>query len=507
MNHLRTRWHYHITWISLLIMIISASVGAAAGTIYSASYFRTHYTVNQPLPPSLPAPPPPSASEPAAAAAHIAYRFLPPTGNQGAIGQCQCFAFAHQYGYLFNRLHHSHKSFSCRFLYTLVTQGRNIGTYEDQYLPILANQGAVFHRTYDYPLPPYSPDRTVPSWVFPLALPHRYFLTTTIIQAGMGGTADTLAAIDSAIAHGNPVNLDTPVFDGPNSHGFFAANANGNTIDLPGPGSSLAGGHATTIVAYNRTLSLRGVTGWYLIENSWSSHWGQNGFAWVSRRYVQQYGFGLEVLHLTRITPRGTPPQGTPPPPWSGMMHHINPPPPGLRPTARPPMRSSWYVGNVYARDARVNLGKLANAAGDRYHIWPVGLLAIVASECGLNTHSLECDRWGIWPDWSFGACQVTVSTAGGFGVGYGTTSSAYYVRNYENSAQNCLFLAAKVLRSYADYTGLNFPSLAVAWNCGPGQPRWFLLYPTGECATNHAHFLQWYDWALQQIWHPGRRT
>lgn len=497
-SHLRHHWHHHLAAWGILAAGFLTLLTLPAG-LYTASYFQHRYGSPLPVPHGPAQPPPPFAAGRLPARAAIDTRWLPPPGDQGTIGACQCFAFSHQLGFLQNRRSHRHRRYSCRFWYTLVSHGQDRGSYLDQYPPLAGGLGGTLHREFDWPAPPLSLDPAVPAWTFPLARRHRVRLTTHVIQLGMGGNQSTLAAIDWWLAHGHPVNLDTPIFQ--SQDGFFAANNTGGWIDLPTAGAPDLGGHATTLIAYDRTLRHEGVTGWYRLENSWSTHWAQHGYAWISRRYVQRYGYGLEVLDLASAAARS----GLPPV-WSGMNHPLRALPPGFHLPTRPAAHPSyWYVRSIRARDSRADLGKLANAAGDRYHIWPVGLLAILGSECGLDTHSLECDRWGTWPDWSFGACQVTVATAAGFGLGAGIPASARLVRAAENNPTRCVFLAARVLHRYASYTGLNFPALAVAWNCGPGQPISFLLHPTGECASNHAHYLQWYAWAAAHEWRPRR--
>jgi hypothetical protein len=55
--------------------------------------------------------------------------------------------------------------------------------------------------------------------------------------------------------------------------------------------------------------------------------------------------------------------------------------------------------------------------------------LGMLMAESGLNA---EAERWGVWPDVSFGLGQMTVQTAEGYGIGNGqdTPANRAYVRD-----------------------------------------------------------------------------
>lgn len=188
---------------------------------------------------------------------------------------------------------------------------------------------------------------------------------------------------------------------------------------------------------------------------------------------------------------------------WSGPVQPVAPAPhvAVVHPNYQP-----YWVGHVYASDTGVDLGALVDQIAPQYGLPPFGLLSTLGAECGWKTGSPldqtydDCSRWGAWPDVSFGSCQATVETAGGFGVGNGTYADAQYVHQQENNAVVCVRLAAAIMSSYIRYTGIGYPQAEVAWNCGPGQPRWFLLSPTGECLSNYEAYLGWYNAALSHV-------
>jgi hypothetical protein len=67
-----------------------------------------------------------------------------------------------------------------------------------------------------------------------------------------------------------------------------------------------------------------------------------------------------------------------------------------------------------------VDLWSLVAATSNQYGIPAVALLAMLRAESGLDPHA---QRWGRWPDISFGLCQITVQTAEHFGIGNGTNT------------------------------------------------------------------------------------
>jgi hypothetical protein len=59
--------------------------------------------------------------------------------------------------------------------------------------------------------------------------------------------------------------------------------------------------------------------------------------------------------------------------------------------------------------------------AAEKYGIPIVGLLAMLKAESNLNR---TAERWGVWPDISFGYSQLIVLTAAGYGFGDGSNTA-----------------------------------------------------------------------------------
>jgi hypothetical protein len=507
--------------VGVALLAFGLGVFAGENAYEQARQDYSRYKVNITVPPAAPTALLVTYSEPPNPVNQVDWTYFPGVHDQGAVGQCQCYAFSKQFSYQVNRLRHLHRWYSCKYWYALVTGGQDVGSYFDQYPPLLATTGGLLHRDYDYsglprsvayPVPLTATDATGANFVLTdRAATHRYTLRSEVISMGQNGGTQALNGIQMALSHGDAVNLDLPVFDG--AHSFY---------DLSGildyPQGNPVGGHAVTIAKCdrNQTRQIDGttVTGWCLISNNWGKQWGltrdgssgngaNGGYGLISFREIARDGFGIEVAHLTDIKPKASPP-----PAWSQPGAAISKPIPGtsdLSPKMpvnagkRIKSAGNWIYHDL-ARDVCANgkwstscstyrdMAPVVNQAAHQYGISAPGLLATLFTECGVYTHSTRCDRYGYGADVSFGRCQVTVQTAQGFGVGGGNVQT---VKSYENGYKRCVFLAARVLGSYQSYLhsigcGITFPQLYVAWNAGPGNPCWFLLSPTGQAGQNY---------------------
>lgn len=92
-----------------------------------------------------------------------------------------------------------------------------------------------------------------------------------------------------------------------------------------------------------------------------------------------------------------------------------------------------------------MNLRPLLKRHAFNYGIDPVFLLGMVHAESALNPYAA---RYGRWPDVSFGYVQMTVLTAGGWGIGDGsnTEENIALVRDYLFDRDRALDIGAHYL-------------------------------------------------------------
>jgi len=119
-----------------------------------------------------------------------------------------------------------------------------------------------------------------------------------MITSGHGESPQVFDAVKAIISSGDVVGVGIPIFQpDPVTRGHWELLTPADDhYDLP-PASDgfLAGFHAVTIVGYDQ--SQFSGTGGYKIVNEWGADWGNNGFAWISERFLNTYG--LEFYRMT----------------------------------------------------------------------------------------------------------------------------------------------------------------------------------------------------------------
>ena len=471
----------------------------------------------------------------------INMNYLPRVGNQDGLGACQAFAiYQYQLPYIYNS--HYNRSwanttgprpirFSSRFAYDTVTGGVDYGSNYGQEVAVAENQGIPLWRQFPYGsaitslypnFPMFADDNPqyIPSLVSQQA--KKYSISTHMAidypGAGPGGTTLIKAYMEQYHA---PANIDIPIYPEFDNASIYPR------VGLPTPTESSRGGHAITIIGWNDSLQVRNgdgtySTGAFIIVNQWQSDWGgtislgQNngsngGYAALSYAFVEKYGWGAVIMSVNWPTTPAS---------QAGIGGYRNrsplpimPPPAGASKRVPSTLAGSWYVHSVTTRDLgsnNIDLSSYLNSAGSANGVSPIGLAATLGGECGLNTGNGnfsatndDCSRYGLWPDVSFGACQVTVQTAGMFGWGNGlyTTGNTNYVHfNLENHPTTCVSMEGRVMGDYASITHLPYPYLMVAWNCGPGWSTYALEHPytiSQQCGQNFDNYVGWYNYAL----------
>ncbi len=62
----------------------------------------------------------------------------------------------------------------------------------------------------------------------------------------------------------------------------------GGLIAYPSPTSKFLGGHANVAAGYDDTIEIGDDVGALLVRNSWGESWGNDGYAWMTYRYVTE---------------------------------------------------------------------------------------------------------------------------------------------------------------------------------------------------------------------------
>ena len=226
--------------------------------------------------------------------------FNPPVGDQmvesgtgGIIGDNSCTAWATGYylrGWYAKRDGYIPSGgFAPMYLYAQIAQGVDNGSTFSQNLDIEKNQGIDSSGDYlqgplDYIRQPTDAERTNAA---------RYKITDYADfsrQDDITGGGLLVNWIKVALANRTPVVIGIPLYAE-----FVNAKMNSSFVTTPKNTNTFQGYHAIFVYGYDE----RGV----LVENSWGTGWGNNGFGELSWDFVRQY-----ASEVASITPQSPPP-------------------------------------------------------------------------------------------------------------------------------------------------------------------------------------------------------
>lgn len=258
----------------------------------------------------------PRLSLPATAAIDFSL-FKRGNNEQSGLGACQGWTFGKLLSYAYNRLHNSHWFFSPRYLYDAVSRGTDRGSWLEQYLPVIRDQGVPRWKEMPYGpkatkagLAPYQLEWPIPARFDSLAARHHFpSAQRDVLFSNPGAGYGGVQLIKAAIAAGDPTNLGIPIYDS-----FWQSDTSGHA-DKPAedangnPTENLAGYHAISLVGFDDSHSWHGKTGYFLASNQWSNLYGvgndgvrhstaMNGYVWISYDLVAKYGFSVSVVRL-----------------------------------------------------------------------------------------------------------------------------------------------------------------------------------------------------------------
>jgi len=110
----------------------------------------------------------------------------------------------------------------------------------------------------------------------------------------------------------------------------------------------------------------------------------------------------------------------------------------------------------------------------ETYGLPPALVLAMLVAESGnpeTGKPNPYAERWGDWPDRSFGCAQMTVQTAALYGLGRGTPSDTDTVRKALFDRELAIDLGARHLATCYDLAGRDWLGALVCYNSGQVHP------------------------------------
>lgn len=286
--HLARHWPKHVSVLSIAVIVLSFTIGAAAPVIYH----HVHGGLQRgPLPPAV----------------QIGGGYVPPayylTGsivrvhNQGNSNSCvgqtlstileiETHEFAQNHP-VFASKHpyfRANTAFSAGFIWNQATGGQNLPTTYNAAFQVFQGQG-------DAPLSLFPPDGATGWGELPDSTATRYAHYHRIVQWNSIDPSDR-HTVEEEIVHGRPVAMAIPVYDS------FYQNWNGTWPVITENTGQFWFWHSVTIVGYNQT----GV----VILNSWGPNWGYHGRATVAWSLIAADNAGLvaQVPHWPNTTPK-----------------------------------------------------------------------------------------------------------------------------------------------------------------------------------------------------------
>lgn len=207
---------------------------------------------------------------------------MPPVGNQGSQGSCVAWAMAYYHKTHTEWVEHgwnltsTQNQFSPAFVYNLINSGGDYGSYFDDAMECLVDNGCA-----SMALMPYNQSNCT-TWPSETA----WSYGTAFRGAGaywIDASNDAgLTLIKTQLNNGYTVVL------GINVYGNFDYISSYNyTYCASQRTGSNRGGHGVTIVGYDDNMSTADGMGAFKLVNSWGTGWGLSGYFWMSYTAVK----------------------------------------------------------------------------------------------------------------------------------------------------------------------------------------------------------------------------
>jgi C1A family cysteine protease len=204
-------------------------------------------------------------------------KYCSPVKDQGQLGSCTANMAANMYEYMCKRGKTSYVELSRLFIYKttrwLLHLTGDTGAYIRSALGALVVYGAPPEEYYPYEVSKFDETPDVLNAGFAQSFQvTKYFR----LDKGVPSNEQLITRMKEYLAKGFCLGIGFTVFDS-----FEEAASNGGFIPYPKPNESVQGGHAVTIVGYDKNKE----EGAFLIKNSWGTDWGERGYGWIPIKY------------------------------------------------------------------------------------------------------------------------------------------------------------------------------------------------------------------------------
>ncbi|HZB73999.1 MAG TPA: C1 family peptidase [Nitrososphaeraceae archaeon] len=207
-------------------------------------------------------------------------KYCSPVKDQGQLGSCTANMAANMYEYMCKRGKTSYVELSRLFIYKttrwLLHLTGDTGAYIRSALGAMVVYGAPPEEYYPYEVSKFDETPDVLNAGFAQSFQvTKYFR----LDKGIPSNEQLITRMKEYLAKGFCLGIGFTVFDS-----FEEAASNGGLIPYPKPTESVQGGHAVTIVGYDKNKE----EGAFLIKNSWGIDWGERGYGWIPMKYFMK---------------------------------------------------------------------------------------------------------------------------------------------------------------------------------------------------------------------------
>lgn len=230
---------------------------------------------------------------------------MPPVYDQGNLGSCTANAIA--CAYQFDEIKEQEKSvFVPSRLGIYYCEREKEGTVDEDAGAEIYDGMAVIHSIGVFPetevtgMTGLTPDAVWPYVETNFAAkppPSCFTLATRHKSVNYRKVKQDLQQLKQALIAGFPVVFGFNVYDDFESDTM----AQNGLLPMPGSGATSIGGHAVVIVGYDDTQVINGVTGAFIVRNSWGPNWGLAGYFYMPYAYATNPDLANDFWTLTLV--------------------------------------------------------------------------------------------------------------------------------------------------------------------------------------------------------------
>jgi C1A family cysteine protease len=237
---------------------------------------------------------PPNVATPPSYALDLS--LLPPVGDQGQEGSCVGWSVSYYYKTYQEAVEHHwdvqdpNNEFSPSFVYNQINHGTDGGSRPDDAMQLLVSEGDAPLAVFPYQAGDYltQPSQDVLNAASPYRAADFGYLIAHTASDPLPYDND-IQPLKQWLAGGDGFVIGMPVYPSFDAY-------QGGVYDADVSTETPRGSHALFVIGYDDNAEGTGI-GAFRVVNQWNTNWGENGFGWISYRYIQQYVYQAWAMY------------------------------------------------------------------------------------------------------------------------------------------------------------------------------------------------------------------